>query len=108
MLCRAVLCAPQNCALRNLSTIKQCFQIDLSMCDTQAKCDLSVGGLAFPDDTCLLVANNDKAKNSTLTLQMWNFYDCEWMVSDIRHGSNGSASVIYVVHGTMVVAHPVA
>lgn len=74
VVCAAVL---QNCAMADLSKIKNCQQIDSSMCDTKPSCDTEVSGIAFSDHTCFLVANNDKKLSAQFNVQVWQYYDCE-------------------------------
>ncbi|KAL6753245.1 hypothetical protein V8C86DRAFT_2731750 [Haematococcus lacustris] len=63
-----------GCALANLSRIKTCQVVDLSMCDTKTSCYLRMFGMAFVDRACFLIANNDKT-NTSVTFTLWQYYD---------------------------------
>uniref|UniRef100_A0A7S0NBL4 Uncharacterized protein n=1 Tax=Chlamydomonas leiostraca TaxID=1034604 RepID=A0A7S0NBL4_9CHLO len=65
----------RGCALRNLTNIKACQQVDLSMVDTKTSGYLRIFGMSFVDPACFLVANNEKSKNATVSIQMWQYFD---------------------------------
>ncbi|GAX83776.1 hypothetical protein CEUSTIGMA_g11201.t1 [Chlamydomonas eustigma] len=63
-----------NCALANLGNIKSCPIIYASLTDTQKNNSVTLAGIAFPAEICLVVANNGASKVN-VSVQMFQYYD---------------------------------
>ena len=73
----------QGCLLSNLGSsaanIKNCVIIYQSLSDTVLSTVKQLQGIAFPDDMCLVIANNG-GNPRAINMQMFQYYDCEYSV----------------------------
>ena len=70
----------QSCVIPNFgsnsASIKNCFIIANSLSDTLTKNVIQLQGMAFPNEICLLIANN-AVKSVAVSVQMFQYYDCK-------------------------------
>ena len=70
----------QSCVIPNFgsasSNIKNCFIVANSLSDTLTKNVIQLQGMAFPNEICLLIANN-AVKSVAVSVQMFQYYDCK-------------------------------
>ena len=70
----------QSCVIPNFGSnsanIKNCFIVANSLSDTLTKNVIQLQGMAFPNEICLLIANN-AVKSVAVSVQMFQYYDCK-------------------------------
>lgn len=67
----------QDCAIPNLAKMSSCESVFNSGCGGSA-CNMRVLALAYSDEACLVIGNSDPTKSLTVSVQVFQYYDCEY------------------------------
>ena len=80
---RPVTCM-QDCAIPNLAKMSSCESVFNSGCGGSA-CNMRVLALVYSDEECLVIGNSDPTKTVTVSVQVFQYYDCEYIFHTSTH-----------------------